>query len=175
MHLRSLEHLLQAVSALVHPEQIIVLGSSSLLGTDGKLGEPGQPVEFSLDADLLLFPTNDQLAGVLHEAVGEDSLFHRNYGCFADILKPEIRNTLPKGWEARLVKIPGIPQAYCLEPHDLALVKLSLGRPKDVALLRELLRLGTITMPELQKRYQATPWDEHRLVTIGRNLGRLAG
>ena len=140
MHIRSLTHLVEAVRALTRPERILVLGSSSLLGTDPGLGGPGQPLELSFDADLLLEPSDEESARILHEAVGEGSLFHRRHACFADLLKPDIAATLPDGWECRLVPLPDHPGAWCLEPHDLALVKLSLGREKDTT--REVSRLA---------------------------------
>lgn len=56
MRVQFLTHLLDAVSALAQPRRIVVLGSSSLLPLHPQLGEPGQALELSLDADLLLEP-----------------------------------------------------------------------------------------------------------------------
>ncbi len=56
MRLQFLTHLLDSVAALARPRRIVVLGSSSLLPTHPQLGESGQPLELSLDADLLLDP-----------------------------------------------------------------------------------------------------------------------
>ncbi len=173
MHIRSLNHLVEAVRALARTERIIVLGSSSLLGTDPQLGEPGQPLELSFDADLLLHPDDDESARILHEAVGEGSLFHRRHACFADLLRPEIVGTLPDGWEPRLVRLPGHPDVSCLDPHDLALVKLALGREKDMTLLAQLLKRKVIHPEELRRRYQALTWEVRRINRTGRNLGRL--
>lgn len=173
MHIRSLTHLLDAVRALARPRRIVVLGSASLLGTDPRLGEPGQPLELSYDAELLLHPVDDETARILHEAVGEGSLFHRRHACFADILRPEIVKTLPEGWEPRLVRLPDPPDVSCLDPHDLALVKLALGREKDMALLKQLLERGVIRGDELRRRFHALAWDEDRINRTGRNLGRL--
>ena len=97
MQLRSLNHLLEVVQAEARPEEIDVLGSSSLLARDPTLGEPGQPLELSMDAVLFLVPCDERVAAVVHEAVGEGSLFHRESGVFADLLKPEIDVTLPSG------------------------------------------------------------------------------
>ncbi len=54
MRLQFLTHLLSCVSALAQPRRIIVLGSSSLLPQHPQLGDAGQPLELSLDADLLV-------------------------------------------------------------------------------------------------------------------------
>ena len=71
MQLRSLRHIIEAVTALVHPDRITVMGSASLLSYDPSLGDPGQPLELSLDADLLIEPSDEGQAAVLHESLGE--------------------------------------------------------------------------------------------------------
>lgn len=93
-----------------------------------------------MDADLLIMPCDENVAGVLHEAVGENSLFHREYGVYADILRPEIDKTLPPGWRQRVIPLRDAPGVVCLEIIDLALVKLDLGREKDIALVRSLIK-----------------------------------
>ena len=50
MRLRSLIQLLEATRALVHPDRIVIIGSSSLLPTHPDLGEAGQPLETSYDS-----------------------------------------------------------------------------------------------------------------------------
>jgi hypothetical protein len=57
-----------------------VLGSSALLGSFAELGEAGGPLELTFDADLLVEPCDEQLAALLHEAVGEGSLFAQRAG-----------------------------------------------------------------------------------------------
>ncbi len=81
MRLRSLNLLLDAVLGMAHPKRVVILGSSSLLATAPSLGEPGQPLETSDDADLLVQPVDDELAAILDEAVGPQSLFARRNGC----------------------------------------------------------------------------------------------
>jgi hypothetical protein len=150
MQLRSLNHLLEVVRAVARPREIDVLGSSSLLGSDPTLGDPGQPVELSMDADLLLVPCDERVAAVLHEAVGEDSLFHREFGVFVHLLKPEIETTLPPGWRTRGVPLPGSRDVLCLHPRDLAAVKLRIGRPKDMNLLAAMMDRGIVALKDLR-------------------------
>lgn len=169
MQLRSLVHVVEAVHALAHPQHIIVLGSSSLLASFPHLGDSGQPLEISYDADLLIEPCDAETAAVLHEAVGEGSLFHRRNAIFADILRPDIVETLPDGWASRLHTLAG-GETRCLDPHDLALVKLSLGREKDMALVADLLRRSCVTMDNLRAIYRQVSWNEHRLKSTGRSL-----
>ena len=56
MRLPALKHVVEAVQALDHCRKVCVLGSSALLATRAELGEPGQPLELSFDADLLQAP-----------------------------------------------------------------------------------------------------------------------
>lgn len=173
MRLRSLVHLVEAVKALVRPDEIAVLGSSALLAADALLGDEGQPLEISMDADLLIRPCEPGTADVLHEAVGENSLFHREYGVFADILRSDIEETLPAGWRSRAVPLQSLPGVVCLEKTDLALVKLALGRDKDLALLKALVARQTLSLNLIRERYRQTPLDERRLFDIGRRLRQL--
>jgi len=173
MRIRSLKHVLEAVNALVHPDQITVMGSSSLLGHDPSLGEPGQPLELSLDADLLLAPTDEAQAAVLHEAVGEGSLFHREYGVYADLLRPEIDETFPPGWRERCTPVAGFQHVVCLDPHDMAVAKLAVARQKDIDLLKALIARGLVDFETLRQRYQGMSMDEKRMFRAGRTLGQL--
>jgi hypothetical protein len=87
MRLPALKHLIESVASLAHSERICVLGSSSLLGSFPELGENGGLLELTFDADLLVQPCDEQLAAMLHEAVGEGSLFAQRTGYHADILR----------------------------------------------------------------------------------------
>ena len=128
MRLPFLKHLLDSVSALARPRRITVLGSSSLLPQHPELGEPGQPLELSLDADFLLEPVDQNIADMLKDAVGHESGFEQQHGYYADILRPVITETLPAGWESRLHPVAGYDNVFALDPYDLAVVKLMVGR-----------------------------------------------
>lgn len=173
MRLRSLIHLLEAVKALARPDRIIVLGSSSLLAVDPELGESGQPLESSYDADLLLTPSDDEMAGVLAESVGQESLYAQRNGCFADILRRDITETLPLDWETRVVPMAGVDKVFALDSYDLALVKLTLGREKDLELLQTLLKRGIIQTDRLRKHYQEAGFSEDKVLRAGRHLKAL--
>ena len=173
MRLRSLIHVLEAAQSLVRPEQIIVLGSSSLLPTDPVLGEAGHVLEFSYDADLLVSPIDQEGARILMESLGQESFFAKRHGYYADILRAEITETLPEGWRSRVGPVPDLAGCYALNPLDLALVKLVLGRPKDMELLRELLGRGVLKSDSLRKHYQSTALSEADATNAGRNLHML--
>ena len=173
MHLRSLKQLIDIVKAMTRPQQITVLGSSALLAGIPDLGAQGGPLELSVDADLLVDPCDERQAGVLHEAIGEGSLFHREYGVYADFMRPEITATFPDGWQKRCVLLDGDRSVRCLHPIDLAVVKLQIGRAKDVALLKALLTTGVISLEALRTAYQETAMNEQEMFKAGRILRRL--
>jgi hypothetical protein len=170
MRLSALKHLIEAVHALAHSERIYVLGSSALLGSFPELGEPGGPLEVSFDGDLLIQPCDEQLAALLHEAVGEGSLFAQRTGYHADILRADIIEALPSGWEGRLVSVdPQLP-AKALAPEDLLVVKLRAGREKDLALCREVLRRGLLSAAQLRARLDTIPLTEKEIVLVYQRL-----
>ncbi len=173
MRLQFLIHLLNSVSALAQPRRIVVLGSSSLLPQHPEMGAAGQPLELSLDADLLVEPVDESLATLLKDAVGHESSFEQRQGYYADILRPIITETLPAGWESRLHPVEGYSNVFALDLYDLALVKLTVGRQKDLDLLRALLKLKILEPARLRAHYQATPLGEREAVTAGRNLQAL--
>ncbi len=138
MRLSALKHLTDAVQALGHCTQIIVLGSSALLVSFPETGEHGGPLEQTFDADLLVNPCDEQIAAMLHEAVGAGSLFAKNTGYYADILRPEITEKLPLAWETRLVPIETAQNIAALAPEDVVATKLHTARPKDLNLCKYL-------------------------------------
>lgn len=170
MRLQSLNHLIEAVQAVARPEKIHILGSSSLLPAHPELGNPNHPLELTNDVDFLLVPVNEAIAESLQVAVGEDSAFMSEFGYYADILRPELARSLPAGWESRLHPVAGYTNVFALDAYDLALVKLQVGREKDLNLLRALLRLKIIEPHRLQQHYQNSPLDEREALIAGRNL-----
>jgi hypothetical protein len=166
MRLPALKHLVAAVQALARSERICVLGSSALLGSFPELGEAGGPLEMSFDGDLLLEPCDEQLAALLHEAVGEGSLFAQRSGYHADILRAEIVESLPPGWESRLIELDRAAHALTLAPEDLLVVKLRAGRAKDLELCRAVFVRDLITPAAVKQRLDATPLAEKEIVVV---------
>jgi hypothetical protein len=138
-----------------------------------QLGDPGQPLEVSLDADLLLDPIDQMTADMLAEAIGNESLFEKRNGYYADILRPVIAEALPAGWETRLHPVAGYTNVFALDVYDLALVKLMVGREKDLNLLRALFGLGIIEPARLREHYRRCPLGEREALDAGRNLTKL--
>ena len=129
-----------------------------------------QPLELTSDADFLLEPVDEGIAESLHLAAGLDSAFHSKFGYYLDILRPHIVETLPAGWDSRLLPVPGHTNTLTLDPYDLALVKLVNGRAKDLALVRELCKLNVLDPQHLRDHYQNVPLNETEATKAGRNL-----
>lgn len=170
MRLRSLRHLVRAAGGLGQSEKIYVLGSSSLLASFSDLGEGDGPLITTLDADLLLDPIDKSIASLVSKAIGENTAFHSEMGYHADIVHPDITRTLPPGWEQRLIPLEGFANVLCLDPCDLAAVKITVGREKDLNLVRTLLELGKISADALRERFHTMPLGEKELFQAGRNL-----
>ncbi len=170
-------HLVRVAGALTRQERVVVLGSSSLLATHPDLGDPGQPLETSYDADLLIANCGEEMAKVLTESIGEGSLFEVQTGYHADILRPAIAGLLPADWEDRLVPLEGCDNVFCLDPHDLAVAKLQAGCPKDIQLLAFLLRENHLDAATVTSRLRKTCVPESQIArthTLLNDAKRLA-
>jgi hypothetical protein len=66
--------------------------------------------------------------------------------------------------------VPGFDTGFALDIYDLGLVKLLVGREKDLALVSALLKMGLLEAARLQAHYQQTPMGEREAFTAGRNL-----
>lgn len=170
MRICALNHLVGAVVEARHSRRVLVLGSSSVLGYFPELGETGGILVTTFDADLLLDPIDESDARFLGKLFGENTAFHKEFGYHADIVHPDITRTFPPGWEGRLAPLPGFGNVFCLDPHDLAAVKVSVGRDKDLALVRVLLELGKLDPDTVRLRFQSLDLGERELFRAGRNL-----
>jgi hypothetical protein len=172
MLFQSLEHLARSALVLAQSKRICVLGSSSLLASFPELGEEGL-LDNTFDADFLLDPVSKGVFELLKESIGEGSLFEKEKGYHADILHPSIVETLPPGWEGRLVAVAGFDNVFALEPLDLAAVKVVVGREKDLALVRRLLELAKISAEDLTLRWRSMGLGEKELFRSGGNLAEV--
>lgn len=171
MRLPALMHLLQVVEALTQAEAVTVLGSAALLAEFPRLGEPGGPIALTRDADLLVNPCDEQLAGLVHEAVGEGSLFDQRHGYHADLLRPGIAGTLPNSWQSRTRLLASKSRA--LSAQDVAAVKLRVGREKDLAVVAVLLRSGAVPRDAVLASLAEISMGEKEMHAALRRLGDL--
>lgn len=174
MRLDSLKHICGAVAAMLEGDRVVVFGSAALLASFSELGSlEGSPLLRTYDADLIPYPFEEEIGVMLDESFGEGRTFHRRFGYHADIVRPRVSETFPKGWEDRLVSLKGVKQVYCLSPHDLAAAKCLVGREKDKQQLLFLLRGGYLSARELRCRVSEIELSPQWIVKVFRFLDTL--
>ena len=101
----------------------------------------------------------------------------------AELLRLEIIETLPSGWESRLVKLD--KTAAALSPEDLLVVKLRAGvinlitplragRAKDLELCRALIRWQLVTASTLRQRLDQTQLEERGIRSVDERLREIS-
>jgi hypothetical protein len=173
MTLAALQHLIRSAHALAEGRLMLVLGSASLLASFPDLGNPRGPLASTFDADLCPDPFDELTATMLDEALGENRAYYRIHGYHADILRDSILATLPNGWRQRLVPVPETEFAFALDPHDLAAVKLLVGRPKDLALIRDLHTAGLLKSEVVRERIGLLEIPVERMPRIDASFGSI--
>ncbi len=173
MNLAALQHLANAASALADDCRLVVIGSASLLASFPDMGRDDGPLAHTFDADFCPEPFDETTALMLDQALGESKAFHLRHGYHADIVRPSIFETLPPGWQERLVSVPGVEKASALDPTDLAAVKVLVGRPKDLNLVRLLLQEKRVTWLAVSERVLQIEMDERLLHKVSRMLNEL--
>lgn len=133
-----LEHAIRAACDVSGDKELWVFGSQAILGE-----HPDAPAALRQSAEVDVAPRNyPQRADSIDGALGVLSPFHATYGFYVHGLSVDAA-TLPEGWEARTVPVPGRGTSpttgYCLESHDLAASKLAAFREKDRRFVRTLL------------------------------------
>lgn len=173
MKLSGLQHVIKAAQALAEGCGIIVLGSASLLASYPFLGDENGLLVSTFDADILPDPFDELTAVMLDEALGDGRAFYQVHGYHADVLRDSIRETLPRDWHHRLIPVPGLDNAFALEPHDLAAVKTLVARSKDLELIRQLLKLSLIHLELIEQRIRLLPLPVEALPRVLSNFRSL--
>lgn len=146
-----LEHLIRAAAEITNQYEFVVIGSQSILGS---VDAPPAACLVSMEADI--YPLNaPELADLIDGAIGELSMFHDQFGYYAQGVSPTTAR-LPQGWLERVVRLQttGTNQrvAYCLDPVDLFVSKACAAREKDADFNRALLAHGVVTMDQALAR-----------------------
>jgi hypothetical protein len=146
-----LEHVVRAAAAITGDSEIVVIGSTAILGQF-----PNAPAEMlgSIEADI--YPRNHPERFDWLDVIGEMSPFQDSFGYYADPVQHDLPK-LPSGWMDRLipVRVPtqGDPvSGLCLEVHDLVLSKYVASRQKDRAFNRAAIRHGFVQRDVLLDR-----------------------
>jgi hypothetical protein len=143
-----LEHIVRAASVVADVNELIIVGSQSILGAF-----PNAPPELLVSQEADLYPkAHPERAELIEGALGELSMFHETFGYYAQAVGPETCSLAP-GWEDRLVKIQNEGTrgaiAWCLSPADLVVAKLSAQREKDFEFVRVMLSVGLVSCEDV--------------------------
>lgn len=177
MRRSELEHLIRAAGAITNELEFIIVGSQSILGAERPL-----PHELTMSIEADMYPRNNHDLSIdIEGAIGELSLFHHEFGYYAQGVSPGTA-ILPLRWEDRLIKIQNENTqgriGYCLDPHDLAISKLVAMRPKDQDFVSILLMYDFVKPQKLLELLALTSLaDEQRTVIehwIKKEIGIIA-
>lgn len=119
MKRHQLEHITRAASTIADDDELIIVGSQSILGAYAQA-----PEELLVSEEAGVYPKHfPDRADLIDGSIGELSPFHDTFGYYAQGVSPTTA-VLPADWESRLiaVKTPATPGAtgWCLEPHEAA-------------------------------------------------------
>ena len=158
MKKQQLDHVLRAAGRITGEKRFLVIGSQSL---HGKYPDIPDDITFSAEVDLIASENVDRTEWL--NAIGQDSPFHESFGYYADPVD-ETTATLPDAWKDRLVRLAsgdteGV-EAYCLDPHDLAIAKYVARREKDRVFTQELARRRLVMRERLLELLKETPVSE---------------
>ncbi len=149
-----LEHLIRAAAVIADDDELIIVGSQSILGA-----YPDAPAILLVSDEADVYPKNyPDRADLVDGSIGELSPFHETFGYYAQGVGSDTA-VLPRGWEGRLIAIntPATRGAtgWCLEPHDLAIAKLVAGRQKDLEFVRAMADHRMVSREVLSERLDA--------------------
>jgi hypothetical protein len=170
MDIQALKHMATVAQAISGPRRILVFGSASLFGTFPSADEQLEMLRRSQDADFIIQPFDEATGRTLNDAIGSDAEFAAQFGYHADIVRPFATENFPPDFESRLVPLNGCPNVFCLDPHDMAVAKLMVGRPKDIALLADLARQQRLDLERVATLLRQTPLAEAMIVKTHRVL-----
>jgi hypothetical protein len=151
-----LEHAIRAATQIIKDDQVIIIGSQSILGS---YTEDQLPAEATMSPEIDIAPMRDADADALSDQlsfdVGEWSEFHATYGFYIEGVGKRTA-ILPPDWEYRLVGVrseaTNNATGLCLDPHDLCVAKLMAHREKDFEFVRALVDARLIDPVVLQQR-----------------------
>ena len=167
MNREQLEHAIRTACQIIESEEVVVVGSQSILGSFSEADLPPEAT-MSRECDILpLAATNKEtarLADIIEGVAGEWSPFEDEHGYGIDGVDMTTV-VLPEGWRTRLVRVQnantapptGSPEfiGWCLDPHDLCAAKLCASREKDFNFVHALVTAGLIDHYVLIERLQS--------------------
>jgi len=172
MKRKEIEHLIRAAGAITESDEIVVIGSQSILGTYPQAPEA---LLQSREADLIPIK-HPERADLIDGVIGELSPFDETFGYYADGVD-KTTAILPDGWETRLVKIANDNTndivGLCLEPHDLMVSKLYAGREKDIDFVSVAIDANIVDIDLIRSRITGIPNDDRQHEIVMARLTRI--
>jgi len=168
-----LEHLIRACTQIADDDELIVIGSQSILGQ-----YPEAPAALLLSVEADVYPKNHpERADLIDGSIGEGSPFHDTFGCYAQGVG-EATATLPAGWKERLLAVRNEntrgSTGWCLEAHDLVVSKLVAGPAKDLRFAEDAVRHRLVAVETLAARLRTTRVSEELRPHVEQRIERLA-
>lgn len=153
-----LEHVIRAAADIADDDEIVVVGSQSILGQ-----YPDPPAELLVSVEADVYPRNHpERWELIDGSIGELSPFHQTFGYYAQGVEPGTA-VLPAGWEDRVHVLSGAntrgAKGLCIDLHDLAIAKYVAARPKDRDYIRTAIRHGLLDERTLHLRLGETALD----------------
>ena len=164
-----LEHIIRAASTISDDDEIVVVGSQSILGQF-----PHAPADLLVSEEADVFPKNHpERSDLIDGSIGERSQFHDTFGYYAQGVD-ERTATLPEGWKARLIAVRNLntrgATGWTLEIHDLLISKYSANRKKDLEFAATAIRHGMVDESTLLDRLAATELDPRVRALVEANI-----
>jgi hypothetical protein len=146
-----LEHVIRAAAAITGDREIVVVGSTAILGQF-----PDAPMDMVQSREADVYPSNHPERVEMLDVIGELSPFHTTFGYYADGVPADLPK-LPAGWRDRVISLSvggaeGPVQGLCLEVHDLVLSKYAAFREKDRQFVRAAVEHGLVKRDVLLSR-----------------------
>lgn len=141
---------------IAEDDEIVVIGSQAVLGQF-----PRAPEELLVSIEADVYPRNrPERADLIDGSIGEASPFQQTFGYYAHGVSPSTA-VLPAGWQDRLIPVQNENTrnaiGWCLEVHDLALSKYTVGREKDLVFTRTLAAYRMTEKEVLLERLHSMP------------------
>lgn len=166
-----LVHLARAAARIAASDDVVVIGSQALHALDQPV-----PIELLVGEQADLFVADRvELGDRLEAALGPDSMYHDEHGTCLRAVGP-LTPVAPAGWLERLVPLhdaAGAPVAHCMDPHDLVLAKLVVGRGKDLDFALAVVDAGIADPAVLDARSEGLPLELDRQQELRDRLVRL--
>lgn len=151
MFQHQLKHVILEIGRRFDVREFYVVGSAAILAT-----VPNPPVgalTATRDVDVIPPDGDERLADQISFVIGEASEFDTEYGYYAQGVSADTPRYAPADWKTRAIPIRVAEfTAWCMDPGDLVLSKLGVGREKDLEFSQSVANLNLVTPEGLLRR-----------------------